>query len=85
MNIQKAAGAGAKGYRTTCHKLRFPQSVSADARDMIQQLLTPDPERRLENVCKLRDHPWCARVDWNLVKACAIEVRGCPYLCPLLS
>ena len=45
-------------YKRICKvDLRFPDHVSADARDLIAQLLVKDPKDRI-SLRKVTEHPW---------------------------
>lgn len=48
----------------------FPPWIAADAQDLINRLLAPDPKNRLgatAGAMEVKDHPWVAAVDWTKV------------------
>lgn len=44
---------------------KYPSSLSANAKNLIENLLKKDPARRLGTSSKVRDHPWFEDVNWQ--------------------
>lgn len=49
------------------HLIDFPTDLSDSAKDLLSQLLLPDPQQRLTHVPTIKDHPYFAGIDWDLV------------------
>jgi serine/threonine protein kinase len=61
-------------------KVKYPDSISADAKDLLQQLLIRDPDTRLSDPKKIKDHPFFSCIDWD--KLVAKEVDP-PFIPPV--
>jgi serine/threonine protein kinase len=46
-------------------KLKFPPTVGADARDMLERLLQRDIELRLKDPEKIKAHPFFKQINWD--------------------
>lgn len=61
-------------------KLQIPSTVSPEAKNLIEELLVRDPEKRLTDPLKLKAHPFFKGLDWDsLVRK---EVTP-PYIPPV--
>jgi serine/threonine protein kinase len=78
-----------KSLRRMCEQilradLRFPPgcAASAEARNLIRQLLRREPERRLGSGpdAEVRSHPFFASVDWESLQRRDIEPPFCPHV-----
>jgi protein kinase A len=62
-------------------KLRFPPTMTSQAKDLISKLLHPDPSRRLgakqKDMREIKAHPWFAKLDWNRL---AVRRLKAPYV-----
>lgn len=63
-------------------KLSFPPTIGAEARDLLEKLLTRDPEQRLSEPAMIKKHPWFAPIDWS--KLSRKEVTP-PFIPPVKS
>jgi len=46
-------------------KLKFPSTLSADCRNLLEQLLERDVDKRLCHVAELKKHPFFNSMDWD--------------------
>ena len=63
-------------------KLKIPSSISPNARDLLEKLLVRDPNTRLTDPAKIKQHPWFEGTDW--VKLENKEVAP-PFVPPVKS
>lgn len=49
-------------------KLKLPQFLSAEAHNLLKQLLTRDPSKRLTDADEIMRHPWFAPIDWHKLR-----------------
>jgi len=48
-------------------KLNIPKSVSESAKNLLEAVLQRDPEKRLIDPAKIKEHPFFATIDWELL------------------
>jgi len=53
-------------------ELTFPSYISEDARDLLEGLLTRDPERRFKGE-DVKEHPFFSDIDWDKLEKKLIE------------
>lgn len=46
-------------------RLQIPKTVSDEAKDLLEKLLTRDPEQRLTEPPAIKKHPWFAGINWK--------------------
>mmetsp|Transcript_21157 Transcript_21157/g.59545 ORF Transcript_21157/g.59545 Transcript_21157/m.59545 type:complete len:460 (+) Transcript_21157:176-1555(+) len=46
-------------------KVKYPDHISDDAKDLLQKLLVRDPEKRLAEPKAIKAHPWFGGIDWE--------------------
>jgi len=69
--------------------LEFPEYLSADARDLLQGLLTRDPAARLgcgpADAEEIKAHPWFSTVDWAALLECRVPPPWAPAVASSLD
>ena len=63
-------------------KLKIPSTVGSAATDLLEKLLVRDPNSRLTNPEKIKQHPWFSCIDWS--KLATMEVTP-PFIPPVKS
>jgi len=48
-------------------KLNIPKSVSESAKNLLEAVLQRDPDKRLTDPAKIKEHPFFATIDWELL------------------
>jgi len=61
-------------------KIKYPDHISENAKDLLQQLLVRDPEKRLTDPPKIKAHSWFSGIDWD--KLVAKEITP-PFIPPV--
>mmetsp|Transcript_13877 Transcript_13877/g.21591 ORF Transcript_13877/g.21591 Transcript_13877/m.21591 type:complete len:470 (-) Transcript_13877:58-1467(-) len=61
-------------------KVKYPDTIGPDARDLLEKLLTRDPDERLSDPKKIKEHPFFASIDWD--KLVAREITP-PFIPPV--
>jgi len=46
-------------------KVKYPEHISENAKDLLQKLLVRDPEKRLTDPEQIKAHPWFSVIDWD--------------------
>lgn len=67
-------------------RVKYPAYIHPDARDLLEQLITPDLTKRLGNLLRgsedIKCHAWFAEVNWDRLARKDIEA---PYVPPVRS
>lgn len=50
-------------------KVKYPDIISPDAKDLLKQLFVRDPNQRLSDPKKIKEHPFFASIDWDKLAA----------------
>jgi len=64
--------------------LRFPEGISQNAMNILLQLLDKNPSKRLGGP-SIREHPFFASIDWNLLEAKKLDPPWAPPVSSLTS
>ena len=65
-------------------KIKYPNSMSADAKDIVSKLCKVDPTQRLGNLKgaarDVKNHPWFKDIDWEKLYRREIEAPIKPHI-----
>ncbi|KAG7401142.1 hypothetical protein PHYBOEH_002700 [Phytophthora boehmeriae] len=61
-------------------KIYWPRHLQAPLKDLLRQMLLPDPAKRLSNVESIKKHAWFEGVDWTIVPLCQVVAPHPPTL-----